>query len=208
MKLRKGTVLQAEDLIPVKAGHTISKGLAAELVLFSLAADTDISAETYFEDKSYYVFKGSADICEYTVHEGEIILLEKGQPVGLNTKEGAILLEGTWRGEHNMKLEKGKVLNLKDQIDYIEGAIANVDLAKRDGMKFGLLAFDEGERLTPHSAPGDALIMALEGKAELTMGDVTVVLEAGEQFVFEKNIPHSVTPIGRFKMAILMVVED
>ena len=94
----------------------------------------------------------------------------------------------------------------KDQIDIIEGGIANLDIAKREGMKFALLSFDKGQGLTPHSAPGDALVIALEGSARLTMGEVVAEVEAGDQFVFERNIPHGVEALTPFKMALLMVV--
>lgn len=106
-----------------------------------------------------------------------------------------------------MNLEKGKALQLKDQIEYVEGGIANVDLAKREGVKFALLAFDEGQGLSPHTAPGDALIMALEGRAVLTMGDEATEVEAGQQFVFQKGVLHSVQALTKFKMAILLVME-
>lgn len=206
--IKKGVALKPSDLVPMKAGHTISKMLAKNFILFSLAANTDISAESYLEDKSYMVIDGTCDVAGIRLGKGEIAVIERGTLLGLESAEGAYLLEGTWEGENEMKLEKGKPISLKDQIEYVEGGIANVDIAKRPGMKFGLLAFDEGQGLTPHSAPGDALVIALEGRAHLTMGDIAVDVEAGDQIVFEKNIPHSVTALTPFKMALLMVVED
>lgn len=205
--IKKGQVLRAEELIPMKKGHTISKGLTAGFVLFSLAPETDISAETYMEDKSFYVFKGAVKAAGHELRAGDIVLLSRGKLLGLETEEGAYVLEGSWEGENEMKLEKGKILALKDQIEFVEGGIANVDLAKREGMKFGLLALDQGQGLTPHSAPGDALLMALEGKAHITMGEIEADIEAGEQIVLEKNIPHSVLALEPFKMALLMVVD-
>lgn len=205
--LEKGRLMKAEDLIPMKAGHTISKAVSSQFVLFSLAADTDISPETFIEDKSFYVFKGDACITGQKLSTGDMITVQRGTPLGIHTEGGAYLLEGTWEGEKDMNLEKGKVLKLKDQIEYVDGAISNVDLAKREGVKFALLAFDEGQGLTPHTAPGDALIIALEGKARVTMGDVEAVLEEGNQFVFEKGKLHSVQALTKFKMGILLVIE-
>lgn len=66
-------------------------------------------------------------------------------------------------------------------------------------MKFVLMAFDEGTGLTPHRAPGNAILTALEGKDyELT---------AGQSFRFDKNGLHSVTAQGKFKMSLLLVLE-
>ena len=47
---------------------------------------------------------------------------------------------------------------LKDLISYEEGSIANLDLAHTDNMKFVLMPFDEGTGLTPHRAPGNAIL--------------------------------------------------
>ena len=55
---------------------------------------------------------------------------------------------------------------MKDLISYEEGSIANLDIAHADNMKFVLMAFDEGTGLTPHRAPGNAILTALEGKAK------------------------------------------
>ena len=87
---------------------------------------------------------------------------------------------------------------MKDLISYEEGSIANLDLAHTDNMKFVLMAFDEGTGLTPHRAPGNAII-GYEGQDyELT---------AGQSFRFDKNGLHSVTAQGKFKMSLLLVLE-
>ncbi|MGI6157185.1 MAG: cupin domain-containing protein [Saccharofermentanales bacterium] len=207
MNMDKGRILKASDLLPMKAGHTISKGLSETFVVFSMAPDTDISPEIHYEDKCYYVFGGDATVAGLALTTGDLAVIEKNTPLGVHTEDGAYLLEGTWKDGHDMKLEKGKILHLKDQIDYVDGAIANVDIAKNKNLKFALLAFDEGQGLTPHTAPGDALIVALEGRAKVTMGDIEATMEAGDQFVFEKGKSHSVSAISRFKMAILLVID-
>ena len=151
-RIEKGKVLKAEDLLPMKAGHTISKAIDDHFVLFSLAEDTDISPETYLEDKSYFVFKGEADVVGQHLKQGDFIVIKSETLLGIETTGGAYILEGTWKGDEDMKLEKGVVLSLKDQVEIVEGGIANMDIAKREGMKFALLAFDKSG-LTPHSAP-------------------------------------------------------
>ena len=91
---------------------------------------------------------------------------------------------------------------MKDLISYEEGSIANLDLAHTDNMKFVLMAFDEGTGLTPHRAPGNAILTALEGKAI-----IGYELTAGQSFRFDKNGLHSVTAQGKFKMSLLLVLE-
>lgn len=99
-----------------------------------------------------------------------------------------------------------EVFELKNLIDYEEGSIANMDVVSNPTMKYVLMAFDEGTGLTPHHAPGNAIVFALEGKATIGYEGKDYELSAGECFRFEKNGLHSVTANGRFKMALLLVL--
>ena len=106
-----------------------------------------------------------------------------------------------------MDLHPDEILLLKELISYEEGSIANVDIVHNDTMKFVLMAFDEGTGLTPHRAPGNAILTALEGTAVIGYEGTDYTLNAGESFRFEKNGLHSVTAKGRFKMSLLLVLE-
>ena len=67
--------------------------------------------------------------------------------------------------------------------------------------------FDEGTGLTPHRAPGNAILTALEGKAIIGYEGQDYELTAGQSFRFDKNGLHSVTAQGKFKMSLLLVIE-
>lgn len=204
MKLEKGKILDLRDAVVSKKGYTISKAITKNAVLFSLGKDTDITPERYKEDKVFYILEGKVEIQNKKVDKGEIYRANIQELLGLVALDDTVLLEMTIEGDGKMALESGKVFKLQDLIEYTDGSIANLDLIKKDGMKFVLLSFDEGEGLAPHSAPVNAMVMALEGKAKVTMGDIEAEIEGGEQFVFEKDIDHSVTAITKFKMALLM----
>lgn len=107
----------------------------------------------------------------------------------------------------NNIIKAGQPTALKDLISYEEGSIANLDIVHTDNMKFVLMAFDEGTGLTPHRAPGNAILTALEGKAIIGYEGRDYELNAGESFRFDKNGLHSVTPQGKFKMSLLLVIE-
>ena len=104
-------------------------------------------------------------------------------------------------------MTREKKIKLVDYLDYVDGGIANIDLVSKDGLRLVLMAFDAGEGLKPHKAPGDALVIALDGKAKLLVGDEEVVIEAGEQLVFPENVIHNVTAITRFKMLLILSVD-
>lgn len=107
----------------------------------------------------------------------------------------------------NNILKTGEVFKLKDLIQYEEGSISNLDIVRNDTMKFVLMAFDEGTGLQPHRAPGNAIVFALEGQAVINCEGKDYNISAGENFCFEKDGLHSVTANGKFKMALLLVIE-
>ena len=84
----------------------------------------------------------------------------------------------------NNILKAGQPTELKDLISYEDGSIANLDLVHADNMKFVLMAFDEGTGLTPHRAPGNAILTALEGKAVIGYEGQDYELTAGQSFRF------------------------
>ena len=107
----------------------------------------------------------------------------------------------------NEVIKAGEVFKLAELLPYQEGKIVNMDLAHNDKMKFVVMSFDAGTGLTPHRAPGNAIIFALEGKATIGYEGKDYVINAGENFRFEKNGLHSVTADEKFKMALLLVIE-
>ena len=107
----------------------------------------------------------------------------------------------------NNIIKSGEVMKLKDLISYEEGSISNLDVVSNDTIKFVLMAFDERTGLTPHRAPGNAIIFALEGKATIGYEGKDYKLSEGENFRFDKNGLHSVTADGKFKMGLLLVLE-
>ena len=109
--------------------------------------------------------------------------------------------------EMNQSVKAGEVFKLAELLPYEEGSIVNMDIASNEAMKFVLMAFDDGTGLSPHRAPGDALVFALDGKAVIGYEGKEYPIEAGQTFRFEKNGLHSVTAEGRFKMALLLVLK-
>jgi len=68
-----------------------------------------------------------------------------------------------------------------------------------------IFAFDEGEGLSEHTAPHDALLHILEGRAEITVLGKTSSLEQGEAIILPAGRPHAVRALSRFKMLLTMI---
>ena len=107
----------------------------------------------------------------------------------------------------NQVLESGKVLKLADLLPYQEGRIVNMDLINDEKLKFVIMSFDGGTGLSEHSAPGEALIFALDGNGIIGYEGKEHHIKAGENFKFAKNGKHYVKADGKFKMALLLTLE-
>ena len=66
-------------------------------------------------------------------------------------------------------------------------------------------AFDEGQRLSEHTAPFDALVNILDGEAEITIAGQSFSVKADEMIIMPANQPHAVKAIQRFKMLLTMI---
>ena len=209
----KGKILTLEEVIPIKENQTISKKLLdlcdRQILLMSLDQNTDISPEFYAEERIYFVLKGEINFNNEKLINNELILFEKNKLFDIETNKKSVFLEIAINLEEDeMKnIDKGKKIKLINCLDYVEGAIANIDLVSKDEFKLVLMAFDAGEGLKPHKAPGDALVLALEGKAKLLVGDKEVEIESGEQIIFPANVIHNVTAITKFKMLLILSID-
>lgn len=183
---------------------------------FSLGKGTDITPETYSRPVIYIGMGGSGEfltgeitnLVRQNMEQGEILLIPKDTLCGAATKEGFVYTE-IMPGKDivmNNQVKAGEVLKLAELLPYEKGSIVNMDVASNDAMKFVLMAFDEGTGLSPHRAPGDALVFALEGKAVIGYEGEDYAIAAGETFRFDKNGLHSVEADGKFKMALLITL--
>ena len=205
---------------PIRDAMTISRparlGQEVPVTWFSLGAGTTITPEAYDCTTLYLTAEGSGSFVlgpegkHVTARPGELLVVPSGTLCGSAADSGLIYTEIILKKENytmNSILKAGDPTALKDLISYEEGSIANLDLVHADNMKFVLMAFDEGTGLTPHRAPGNAILTALEGKATIGYESQDYELTAGQSFRFDKNGLHSVTAQGRFKMSLLLVME-
>ena len=217
MKEKTGEVFSiAKDNAPVP-GCTISKeiyGGENALTYFSLAKNTDISAEIFPSYKMLIVADGSVvvygnDGFWQKLKSGDSILTLADTPMGMRTEEGAVYTELLVRKEDSMNeiIKAGEVFKLAELVPYAEGKIVNMDVVHNDKMKFVLMAFDAGTGLSEHAAPGEALIFALDGEGVIGYEGKDHPIKAGENFHFAKAGLHSVKATKKFKMALLLTLE-
>lgn len=81
----------------------------------------------------------------------------------------------------------------------------SLTLSQTPGCKMTLFAIDEGEGMSTHAAPGDAMAFVLEGTAQITIDDVPNDVSAGEAIIMPAGIPHAVHAKTAFKMLLIVV---
>ena len=205
----------ARDNRPVP-GCTVSKAICDGengVSVFSLAENTDISAEIYPYHKLLIVADGRLEVyrsdgISRTLGDGESLLTEMDIPVGMRTNTGAVYTEIEIRRTDvmNNAIKTGEIFKLSELVPYQEGKIVNMDVVHNDKMKFVVMTFDAGTGLSEHAAPGEALIFALDGEAVIGYEGKEHPIKAGENFHFAKGGLHSVKANGRFKMALLLTL--
>ncbi len=94
---------------------------------------------------------------------------------------------------------------LNEQIAVQTGAVVSRMLLKKKSGNVTLFAFDEGEGLSEHKAPFDALVYTVQGSARITVGGETSTLAEGDFVIFPADVPHAVTAQVPFKMLLIML---
>ncbi len=99
----------------------------------------------------------------------------------------------------------GRALKLSELVDYQEGSVVSRTIIDRSAGTITLFAFAEGQGLSEHTAPFDALVYILDGEAEVTIAGNPVQLKEGEMVIMPANEPHALRAIKKFKMMLIMI---
>src|ERR1700681_4079662 len=89
-----------------------------------------------------------------------------------------------------------EVVRLIDLVSYQEGAVVSRTLVSRPTGTITLFAFDEGQGLSEHTAPFDALAHFLEGEAEIVVSGKSLRTTAGEAVLLPANQPHALKALS------------
>lgn len=101
----------------------------------------------------------------------------------------------------------GKVLSLKDLVQYQNGTVTSRMIISKKAGSITLFSFDEDEGLSEHTAPYDATVTILDGICEVWIAGETMELKTGETIIFPAHVPHALSAVTRFKMILTMIRE-
>lgn len=98
-----------------------------------------------------------------------------------------------------------KSISLVDMADYQKEAVVSKTIIEKKTGTVTLFAFDQGQGLSEHTAPFDAMVCILDGKAEITISGNPNILEQGDMIIMPANEPHALKAVEKFKMMLIMI---
>ncbi len=101
----------------------------------------------------------------------------------------------------------GQGQQLAALVEYSADSIVSKTILDKPVGTITLFAFDEGQKLSEHTAPYDAVVQVLDGKSRLTIGGQDQQVSEGQIIIMPANVPHAVNAEGRFKMLLTMIRE-
>ena len=96
-------------------------------------------------------------------------------------------------------------LDLESLVAYQKHSVVSKQILNKKTGSLTLFAFDKGEGLSEHTAPYDASVLILDGKATIMLGGKPHKLKQGEMIIMPAGIPHSLKAAEPFKMLLIMI---
>ena len=102
---------------------------------------------------------------------------------------------------------RGQAMLLAHTVDYQQGSIVSRTVIDKKSGTVTLFAFDEGQGLSEHTAPFDALVYIIDGAARINISGTPFSVKGGETIIMPAHEPHAVRAVKRFKMMLVMIRE-
>lgn len=97
------------------------------------------------------------------------------------------------------------VEKLDNLVQYQTGSVVSRTIIDKKIGTLTLFSFDEGERLSEHTAPYDAFVYVYDGEAVITISEEEHHVSKGEIIIIPANEPHSLRAAKPFKMILVMI---
>ena len=98
-----------------------------------------------------------------------------------------------------------QAVNLSSLIDYQAGSVVSRTIIDKTAGTVTVFAFEQGQGLSEHTAPYNALVYLIDGEAEVTISNKTIKLKKGELTIMPANEPHAISAVTNFKMLLIMI---
>ena len=100
---------------------------------------------------------------------------------------------------------KARAVALAGLVNYQDGAVVSREVVSQPTGTVTAFAFDAGEQLSEHTAPFDAMVIDLDGEADIAIGGKVNRVKPGEMIIMPAAVPHALKAVTRFKMLLVMI---
>jgi quercetin dioxygenase-like cupin family protein len=100
---------------------------------------------------------------------------------------------------------RGQAAEAAGLVQYQPGSVVSRTVIDKPVGTVTLFAFDEGQGLSEHTAPYDALVVVLDGEAEVSIAGLPHRVGRGEMIIMPAGQPHALRAASRFKMILVMI---
>ncbi len=102
-------------------------------------------------------------------------------------------------------MEHSKPTSLAGLVSCPPGSVVSRTIIDSSAGTVTVFGFDAGQGLSEHTAPFDALVIIIEGRARITISGVPHDLSAGEMILMPALAPHALKALEAFKMMLVMI---
>ena len=102
-------------------------------------------------------------------------------------------------------LPVGRAESLTDLVQPQQQGIVSRVIARSGGGNVTLFAIDNGEGLSEHTTPYDALVIIFEGRMRIQIADAVVTVSAGQVVRMPANVPHALHAEEPSRMMLVML---
>lgn len=94
---------------------------------------------------------------------------------------------------------------LADLVAYQDGSVVSKTLIDKKSGTVTLFAFAQGQGLSEHTAPFDAMVCVLDGTADIFIAGNLLRVKEGQMIIMPATIPHALKAKEQFKMMLTMI---
>ena len=108
-------------------------------------------------------------------------------------------------GKSDQENITARALKLRDMVDYQTGAVVSRTLIDKKSGTVTLFSFDVGQGLSEHTAPFDAMVIVIDGEAEIIISGKSTIAREGDMVIMPANQTHAIKAPKQFKIMLVMI---
>ncbi|KUK83752.1 MAG: Uncharacterized protein XD98_0259 [Microgenomates bacterium 39_6] len=97
---------------------------------------------------------------------------------------------------------------IKEIVKFQSGSVVSRELISNSGGSITFFAFDKGQGLSEHITPHDALVVVIEGLANISVSGKNYEVGEEEMLLMPANEPHALKANESFKMMLVMLKKE